>query len=113
MDTNATHELTGSIVNFGGEARGTAGNQSSGVENQAVPKDSVLVYGDRAGFYGGVAMKGGTLSPDNRANAIYYGHSVTMSDILFDRKVHPTEATTDLARTISKYSRTYGAVDTR
>jgi len=113
MTTNETRELTGSVVDFGGVAQGTAGDQSAGVENLAVPKDSGLVYGDRKGFYGGVAMKGGTLSPDNRANATYYGHYVTMRDILFDRKVHPTEAATDLAHTLSNYSQTYGTVDTR
>ncbi len=113
MDTNATQELSGSIVNFGGEARATAGDQSSGVENLAVPAPSTLVYGDRAGFYGGVAMKGGTISPDQNANETYYGHYVTVNDVLFGKRVKPTLAATELARTISNYAQTYGANATR
>lgn len=105
MSTNAAHKLTASFVDFGGEARGTAGDQSAGAEGQAVPTDSVLVYSDRTGLYGGAAIKGGSISADENANEMYYGHYVTMNDILFDKKVSPTAAATDLANTISEYSR--------
>jgi len=104
MTTNATQKLTDSIIDFGGEARGTAGDQSSGVEGQANSQDSVLVYGDRSGLYGGGAIKGGAISPDNDANEIYYGTYVTMHDILFDKKVQPTPTATNLAKKISDYS---------
>jgi len=104
LTTNATHELTHSFVNFGGEARGIAGDQSVGTESPAVPMPATLVYGDREGFYAGIAMKGGTISPDNKANAIYYGHAVTMNDILFGQRVKPTAAATELAQKISQYS---------
>ena len=105
MTTNAAHELAASFIDFGGEARGTAGNQSSGVEGQAMPKDGVLVYGDRTGLYGGAAVKGGAISADKNANEMYYGHYMTMNDILFGNKVKPTPAAIELANTISKYAR--------
>jgi len=104
MTTNETRELAGSVVDFGGVAQGTAGDQSSGVVGLAVPKDSGLLYSDREGFFGGVAFQGGTVSPDNRANAIYYGRPVTMSDILSGKNVKPTPAATRLIQTILKYS---------
>jgi len=104
MTTNETRELAGSVVDFGGVAQGTAGNQSSGVEGLAVPKDSGLLYSDREGFFGGVAFQGGTVSPDNRADAAYYGRPVTMSDILSGKDVRPTPAATRLIQTILKYS---------
>jgi len=105
MTTNATHELTDSTIDFGGEARGTAGDQSSGVEGQAAPKDSVLVYCERSGLYGGAAIKGGAISPDGAANQTYYSQNVTMDDILFGKKVKPTDAATNLAKKISEYSK--------
>jgi len=104
MTTNEARELAGSVVDFGGVAQGTAGDQSSGVEELAVPKDSGLLYTEREGFYGGVAFQGGTVSPDNRANTIYYGRPVTMNDILSGKNVKPTPAATKLIQTISKYS---------
>jgi lipid-binding SYLF domain-containing protein len=106
MTTNATLALTQSTIDFGGEARGTAGDQSAGVEGKVVtPDHSVIVYDDREGLFGGAAIKGGAISPDNHANEIYYGQYVTMSDILFDQKVKTTPATLDLQKRISAYSK--------
>ena len=113
MTRNEARELDGSVVKFGGLVRGTAGDQSSGVDGLAVPKNPGLVYSDRQGFYGGIAMKGGTLAPDNKANSNYYGHAVTMDDILFGHKVRPTKAATDLAQKISEYAQVYGAANKR
>ncbi len=106
MTTNATRVLTGSDFNFGGEARGTAGNASAGVEGTVDSQEpSVLVYDDRAGLFGGVALKGGALSPDPEANLAYYDQAVTMQDILFDGKVKPTEAASELAKKIAEFAR--------
>jgi len=104
MNTNATAQLAKPTVNFGGVARGTAGDNSSGADgNFDSPNQSVLVYARRSGLYGGVAFKGGGLSADRSANEAYYGKPVTLSDILFDRKVEPTETATELAGKISAY----------
>lgn len=104
MTTNATRALADSLIDFGGEARGTAGNNSGGVEGTVNASDSVIVYDDRQGLFGGAAIKGGALSPDNHANEVYYGQYVSMSDILFDRKVNITDAAAALAKKISVYS---------
>jgi len=48
-----------------------------------------------------VAIKGGAIAPDNDANRIYYEQFVTMRDILFDKKVRPTEASNELTEKIS------------
>ncbi|HUA68471.1 MAG TPA: lipid-binding SYLF domain-containing protein [Candidatus Saccharimonadales bacterium] len=106
MDTNTTQQLTQSQINVGGEAGGTAGSNSGSVDGRFnPPKESIRVYADRAGFYGGMAFKGGTLSPANNDNAVYYGQSVSMRDILFDRRVQPTQAAFDLADKIKTYSK--------
>ena len=105
MTPDATRMLTNPKFNFGGEARGTAGGTTSGVEANVTPTEpSVLVYGERQGLFGGAAIKGGSVSPDDQANQIYYGQYVTMNDILFDHKVQPTEASVGLANQLNRYS---------
>jgi lipid-binding SYLF domain-containing protein len=98
MDTNATRLLTEPTFEFAGEARGTAGDATA-VESgkMTVPSPPVLVYDDRKGLYGGAAIKGGAISPDNQGNRIYYGEAVTIQDVLFDKKVQRSEAATQLA----------------
>jgi len=109
MDTNATRILTEPKVELGGEARGTAGNASGGAEG-VLPSDQppVLVYSDRQGLYGGASLKGGAISPDDRANVIYYGQALTVSDILFGDKVKPTETAQELADKLKEHSKKSG-----
>lgn len=106
MNAHAIRQLTDSTIRFANEARGTAGNNSSGAEEGLNSSNqSVLVYAERSGFYGGVAIKGGTLSPDQNANEVYYDRFVTLNDILFDHKVEPTKTARELTQQIERYSR--------
>jgi lipid-binding SYLF domain-containing protein len=102
MNTNATRILTEAEIDFGGEARGTAGNSSAGAEGSVSPQRPVLVFDDRHGLYGGAALTGGTISPDDNANNSYYGQYAPLKAILFDQKFKPSEVTTELAAKIDK-----------
>jgi lipid-binding SYLF domain-containing protein len=106
MNTNATHALTDSTVNFGGEASGTAGNSSGKAEGAFTddPEQATMVYSDASGFYGGAAFKGGSLSIDTEANVSYYGQSLTPSDILFGKQGKPTEAATTLVQKLDQFA---------
>ena len=66
---------------------------------------SVLVYDDRKGLYGGAAIKGGAIAPDEAANRVYYEKALTMSEILFENKVKPTETAAQLAVKITERSK--------
>jgi len=91
---------------FGGEARGTAANSSTGAEGKVDSIDrAVLVYDDRHGLFGGAAVKGGAISPDHDANRIYYGGHITMQQILFDSKVKPTAAATSLGDKVNAFAK--------
>jgi lipid-binding SYLF domain-containing protein len=106
MNTNSTHLLTEPNMQFGGEARGTAGDSSVGAEGNVAPAEpSVLVYDDRKGLYGGAAIKGGAIAPDESANRVYYEKALTMSEILFENKVKPTETAAQLAGKIAERSK--------
>ena len=105
MNDTSAHRLTESSLQFGGEAGGTAGDASGGVAGNFTGSDGgLLIYVDHRGLYGGAAIKGGAVDPDKDANSIYYDHFMTMADILFGRKVQPTDAAHDLAATIDRYS---------
>ena len=105
MSTNALQLLTEPTFEFGGEARGTAGKDTSGVEGKvASTEQPVMVYDDRQGLYGGASIKGGAISPDEEANRVYYGQLLTMKDILFENKVKPTETASELAAKLKALS---------
>jgi len=103
MSTNAARGLTDSKVNFAGEARGTAGDQTAGEEGKiSVDERPVRVYSDRTGLYGGAALKGGAIAADDEANQKYYGEFYTVHDILFNKKVKPTETGKELAKKLTE-----------
>src|SRR5262249_55130861 len=113
MNTNATRLLTEPNFEFGGIASGTAGNASGGQQGVVSTADQpVLVYTDRKGLYGGAAIKGGAVSPDDKANQIYYGQFFTMKEILYEHKVQASEPATDLARRIDYYSQSHNDANT-
>ena len=96
MDTNATRSFIDGKIDFGGEARGTAGNASAGAQGDIKPTPSALVYDERSGLYGGAAIKGGTISPDDDANTAYYGEYASLKAILVEQKFKPSTVTTEL-----------------
>ncbi len=107
MTDESTKTLIGDAAfEFGGEARGTAGDTSAGVEGKVDSVErAVLVYDDRKGLFGGAAIKGGAVAPDEDANFVYYGAPVTMKEILFDKKVKVTETATLLAKRIEEMTK--------
>ena len=52
----------------------------------------VLIFDDRQGLFGGAAVKAGAITPDEKANRVYYDQAVSMQDILFQQAVKPTAA---------------------
>jgi lipid-binding SYLF domain-containing protein len=89
---------------FGGEARGTAGNNSVVAEGKLNdPPVPYLVYDDRQGLFGGAAIKGGAMTPDSEANLVYYGSPLTMKEILFDKKAKPSASAEAFAKRIAEW----------
>ena len=106
MNTNAIQTLMQGSFKFGGEASGTAGNNSSAAEGTISSTEPLmLVYSDREGLYGGAALKGDALTPDTEADIAYYGQYLTMKESLFDQKVKPSPAATELTTKIEQFSK--------
>jgi len=106
LTKDAASRLSGSVFEFGGEARGTAGDQSSGAEGKLSSDERpVMVYDERQGLFGGAAIKGGKVSPDDRANEKYYGKVLSAREILSGEGVKPTKAAEQFVEKIERYSK--------
>jgi SH3 domain-containing YSC84-like protein 1 len=106
MNTNSAQAFAAGNINYGGEASGTAGNQTGSAEGTANTTEPLsLVYTDKEGLYGGAAIKGDAISPDTDANVAYYGDYLTTKEILFDHKAKPTPASQELAKKLDQYSK--------
>ena len=106
LNEQSTRVLTEATFEVGGEARGTAGDTSTGVDaTVGSTAQSIAVYDDRRGLFGGAALKGGALAPDEQANLLYYAKALTIKEILFEKKVKPTEIATSLGGKIQEHSR--------
>lgn len=106
MSDDAAKKLTQPDFEFGGEARGTAGDTSAGAEGTVSSTERpMLVYDDREGLFGGAALKGGAVTPDEEANRVYYGVPVTLNEILFEDKVKPTAPALELAKRLDEFSK--------
>src|SRR5436305_299874 len=98
MSADAARVLSQPAFEFGGEARGTGGDASAGVDSIVTSRElAMLVYDEREGLYAGAAIKAGALSPDSDANFAYYRQALTVGDILFGKHVQRSEAASELA----------------
>jgi lipid-binding SYLF domain-containing protein len=101
MNTNAVRSLIDHNGEFGGEAQGTAGDSSTNAgETYREDDQAVVIYSDTKGLYGGATIKGGAVSPNEQDNMKYYGEYLIVEEILFKKKVEPSESAKALAAKI-------------
>ncbi|HEV2453022.1 MAG TPA: lipid-binding SYLF domain-containing protein [Verrucomicrobiae bacterium] len=105
MSPASVETLKQPVMDFGAQASGTAGSRHTGAEASMESHPSVLVYGERNGLYAGASLKGGSVKADKDANAVYYGHPVSMDEILFGHEVPRSPAEDNLTTAIDRYSR--------
>jgi lipid-binding SYLF domain-containing protein len=105
MTTNSIRMVRDSNFEFGGEARGTAGDSSGGAKGTSNSTDPVVIaYDDSHGFFGGVSVKGDSINPDTDANLSYYGDSYTMKQIISGEKAKPSATVNDLIKQLNGYA---------
>lgn len=106
MTTNSIRMVRDSNFEFGGEARGTAGDSSGGAKGTSNSTDPVvLAYDDSKGFFGGVSVKGDSINPDTDANIAYYGDSYTMKQIISGEKAKVSPVVADLIKRLDGYAK--------
>jgi len=93
MTDEGTRILTGNSGEIGADISFAAGPVGDGKDITNYYGVPILVYGESAGLYAGLSIKGGVLSPSPKSNRIFYGSSeVTALDILEGRVKMPSEA---------------------
>jgi lipid-binding SYLF domain-containing protein len=106
MNTNAVRLFAQGNFSFGGEASGTAGNAHATAEGVTSPTEKVvMIYTDKEGLYGGAAIKGDAIAPDEKADFAYYGEFFSMHEILCELKGKPSATSTELTRKIDESSK--------
>lgn len=104
MTDAAVSALRTNRFRFGVGLRITSGPRTLGDEakTKSVGSD-ILVYTDSGGLYGGVAVEGGSLSPEERANRDLYG--LPFDAVLFERRPAPSGAARRWVDLIERESR--------
>jgi lipid-binding SYLF domain-containing protein len=106
MNSDGVKVLTDPNFKIGADVSATVGPKSGGGQaNFETDKTPVLVYSDTKGAYGGASLQTGAIFPDSGDNEDYYGKKLTMTEIVVDGKVEPTEAAKLLAGKIEEYAK--------
>ena len=106
MNGTGVKVLTEPNFKIGVDVRATVGPKSAGDQANLKTDDTpVLVYSDTKGVYGGASLQTGGIFPDSGENEDYYGKKLTMTEILVDGKVEPTEAAKLLAGKIEEFAK--------
>ncbi|HHP7245759.1 MAG TPA: lipid-binding SYLF domain-containing protein [Elainellaceae cyanobacterium] len=88
---DTVNDILDGAVEFGGSVTGTAGPVGETAVDPAESSDNdILTYSRSSGFFGGVAVEGGTLSFDEDRNEAFYNVvNVTPEQILIDSTLLP------------------------
>jgi len=106
MNSDGVKVLTNPNFKIGVDVRATVGPKSAGDQANLKTDDTpVLIYSDTKGAFGGAALQTGGIAPDSGDNEDYYGKKLTMTEIVVDGKVEPTEAAKLLAGKIDEYAK--------
>ena len=106
MNSDGVKVLTDPNFKIGADVSATVGPKSGGGQaNFETDKTPVLVYSDKKGAYGGASLQTGAIFPDPGDNEDYYDKKLTMTEIVVDGKVEPTEAAKLLAGKIEEYAK--------
>jgi SH3 domain-containing YSC84-like protein 1 len=91
MNTSGIDSLLNSKITLGADASVAAGpvGRTAAAETDAWMSAQILAYSRAKGLFGGLALKGGIMRPDNDANQVFYGKAVVPRDILLHQSAEP------------------------
>jgi lipid-binding SYLF domain-containing protein len=107
MNQKGMERLTSSKFTLGGDVSVAAGpvGRSSTAQTDVTMKAEILSWSRSRGVFGGLALDGATLRPDEEANNSLYGAGVDPKAVV-EGKVKNTPAGQQLTSTLMKYSPT-------
>jgi len=104
MNESGENKLMRDKFTVGGDASVMAGpvGRSAEAQTDATMNAEILAYSRSRGVFGGVALEGATLRPDNDDDAKIYGRAVTVREILHGH-VAPPPAASDLYTELRRF----------
>ncbi|MDE3085103.1 MAG: lipid-binding SYLF domain-containing protein, partial [Verrucomicrobiota bacterium] len=86
----AAHRLLSTNFDVGIDAKAVAGPHASEIESSTdILKTPVLIYSKTSGLYAGATIKSGYLSPNDRANQLFYHTHYGLPEILYSDWIKP------------------------
>jgi lipid-binding SYLF domain-containing protein len=94
MNEKGLNMLLNTKVKLGGDIGVSAGPIGRNFEGKVSMGSAILAYGISRGVFGGIALEGGVLFSDDKANEEFYGEKgIKLKDIIIKKKVAiPKEA---------------------
>jgi lipid-binding SYLF domain-containing protein len=85
MNDRGAHSILKSKVKLGADASAAAGpvGRNASAETDVTMRAEILTYSRARGLFAGISLAGGTVRPDNDANARIYGKKVEAESIIF------------------------------
>ncbi len=108
MDDDAARLLFRNRMNLGADAKAVAGIRASEREavNRELPGDAnVLVYSATEGLYLGATIKTGYLSPNQKANELFYNNKHRMPELLYSDWTQPPQEARFLMDYVTRLTR--------
>jgi SH3 domain-containing YSC84-like protein 1 len=90
MTQRGLDSLLSNSFKIGGDASVAAGPVGAGAKSDLMA--DIIAFSRSKGIYGGLNLDGSIVSPENSWNDLYYGRSVTPTDIIVRGTVHNQQA---------------------
>jgi SH3 domain-containing YSC84-like protein 1 len=106
MNDAGAKSVMSSKVKLGADASVAAGpvGRTTSAETDVVMKAEILSWSRSRGVFGGVSLEGSTMRSDDGANKALYGKELTAKEIVFEKKVPPPPAASQLLALLQKTS---------
>ena len=106
MNERGMNGLLASKFTMGADASVAAGpvGRNSQAATDLSLQAGILSYSRSRGLFGGLALDGSVVTQDNNSNSIYYGKSVTSSDILMRNAVQVQPSSKELVDSLNEYT---------
>lgn len=107
MNENGLNSLLNSKFTLGADASiaaGPIGRTSSGGTDLTL-QASIVTYSRSYGLFAGVSLDGAVVTQDNNSNSLYYGKSVSSSEILNGQAGAPPSSASKLIDALNDYSK--------
>ena len=106
MNNKGLEGLLSSKLTLGADAALSVGpvGRTTEIATDLSLRAGILAYSRSRGLFGGLALNGAIVVPDNGSNSAYYGKAVTSKEILLNNGVEIQPSSKELIESLNDYS---------